>query len=215
MANSRSSDSEALRVADQLRADILDGHRPPGDKLVERTIAEEFGVSRIPVRDALKALVVAGLVTPRPRTWAVVREFSGKEIADFNEFRAAFETLAFRLAAQRRTPEGMLRLQETLEREFAAARAGDQVGARHAAADFHEAVIEVSGNQMLQEVARSTRSRMRWFLSQHDNLEEVAQQHSALCQAIAQGDIGAVDELLEAHFEFSARQHQAHAGTPC
>ena len=88
MANSRGSRSEAIRVADRIRDDILDGFRLPGDRLVERTIAEELGVSRVPVREALKALVAEGLVTLRPRTWAIVREFSVGDIvsAAGNEF---------------------------------------------------------------------------------------------------------------------------------
>ena len=73
----------------------------PGPGLVERDIAAEMAVSRIPVRDALRVLVAEGLVTPRPRTWAVVRTFTTADIEELIEVRSALETLAFRRAAER------------------------------------------------------------------------------------------------------------------
>lgn len=76
MTGSGDFEPESERVTRQLRDEIIDGVREPGSKLVERELAAELGVSRLPVREALKALVTEGLVTPRPRTWAVVREFT-------------------------------------------------------------------------------------------------------------------------------------------
>ena len=67
---------ESERVTRRLRDEIIDGVRAPGSRLVERELAESLGVSRLPVREALKTLVAEGLVTPRPRSWAVVREFT-------------------------------------------------------------------------------------------------------------------------------------------
>ncbi|KAB2362945.1 GntR family transcriptional regulator, partial [Actinomadura montaniterrae] len=116
---------ESARVARLIRDDILDGVRPPGDRLVERDLADELGVSRVPVRDALKTLVSEGLVTLRPRTWAVVREFTASDIADLREVRSALEVLTFKLAAQRHTRAGLARLRAALDAELAAARAGD------------------------------------------------------------------------------------------
>ena len=73
---------EADRIARIVREQIIDGERAPGDKLVERDLAAELGVSRVPVRDALKTLIAEGLVTPRPRTWAVVRTFTDADVDD-------------------------------------------------------------------------------------------------------------------------------------
>ncbi|MEU8527577.1 GntR family transcriptional regulator, partial [Streptomyces sp. NPDC048629] len=72
MAGAGEFEPESERVTRQLRDEILDGVREPGSKLVERDLAAQLGVSRVPVRDALRVLVAEGLVTPRPRTWAVV-----------------------------------------------------------------------------------------------------------------------------------------------
>ncbi|MFC0673870.1 GntR family transcriptional regulator [Brachybacterium hainanense] len=212
MANSADSAPESDRLIGHLRDQILDGERAPGSRLVERELAEELGVSRVPVREALKALAAEGLVTLRPRTWAVVREFTAQDIAEFTEVREAFETLAFRLAAQRRTEEGLARLRAVVDRELAAARAGDGVRARRAAADFHECIIEIAGNGMLGEIGQLMGSRMRWFMSQHDDLLGTAGQHAELCEAVAAQDREEVARLASAHLRASEEQRRSRHG---
>ncbi|TCO26509.1 DNA-binding GntR family transcriptional regulator [Kribbella steppae] len=200
---SRSLESESERVTRLLRDEILDGVRAPGERLVERDVADGLGVSRVPVRDALKALVAEGLVTLRPRSWAVVREFTDSDIADLNEVRAAFEPLTFRLAAERRTREGLDRLRRALDEHLAAARANDAVLARRKAADFHEIVTELASNELLVEVERPLRSRMRWLLAQHDDLMAVADQHEGLYAAIANRDVAEAERLVAEHLALS------------
>lgn len=192
-------ESESARVTRQLRDEILDGVRVSGERLVERDLADRLGVSRVPVRDALRALAIEGLVTPRPRSWAVVREFTASDIADLQEVRAAFEPLAFRLAAQRRTRGGLDRLRKAVDQEMAAARAGDAIPARRAAADFHELVTVLAANELLVELGGLLRSRMRWLLARHDDLIAVAEQHEALYGAIADRDMGRVERLVGDH----------------
>ncbi|MFJ8083263.1 GntR family transcriptional regulator [Streptomyces sp. NPDC096205] len=196
---------ESERVTRQLRDEILDGVRRPGSRLVEREVAEHLGVSRLPVRDALKALVAEGLVTPRPRSWAVVREFSPSDVADLDEVRSALETLAFRLAAQRHTRAGLERLRADLDAELDAARAGDAVRARRAAADFHQTVTSLAANELLNEMERVLRSRMRWLLGQHDDLLGIAREHESLYDAIAARDVDRVEALVLAHLTTSRR----------
>ncbi|MEU7636815.1 GntR family transcriptional regulator [Streptomyces sp. NPDC039016] len=201
MTGSGGFEPESERVTRQLRDEIIDGARKPGSKLVERELAAELGVSRLPIRDALKALVTEGLVTPRPRTWAVVREFTPTDLADLDEVRSALETLAFRLAAQRRTRAGLARLRADLDAELTAASQGDAVRARRAAADFHETVISLADNELLNELERTLRSRMRWLLAQHDDLLAMAKEHEELYDALADRDENRVAELVAKHLE--------------
>ncbi|MGW0131329.1 GntR family transcriptional regulator [Streptomyces sp. NPDC003299] len=210
MTGSERFTPESERVTRQLRDEILDGVRQPGSRLVERELAESLGVSRLPVRDALKTLVAEGLVTPRPRTWAVVREFTPSDVADLDEVRGVLETLAFRLAAQRHTREGLRRLRADLDRELDAARAGDAVGARRAAADFHQTVISLAANELLSELERVMRSRVRWLLGQHDDLLGIAEEHEALYQAIADRDVARVETLVLNHLATSRAAVQDH-----
>ncbi|MFI7696727.1 GntR family transcriptional regulator [Nonomuraea sp. NPDC049655] len=210
---------ESVRVIRRLRDDILDGVRPPGSKLVERDLATELGVSRVPVRDALATLAAEGLVTLRPRTWAVVREFTARDVADLVEVRSAFEAVTFQLAARRHDAQGLRRLRADLDAELRAARAGDAVRARRAAADFHETATAIAGNDLLVEVGQVLRSRMRWLLGRHDDLQAVADEHRELYEAIAARDVTRVGELVARHVATSARLIGEHAdrlrsGTP-
>jgi DNA-binding GntR family transcriptional regulator len=196
---------ESVRVVRRLRDEIVSGIRRPGDRLVEREIADELGVSRVPVRDALRTLTSEGLVTPRPRSWAIVREFTASDVADLNEVREALEGLTFRLAAQRRTREGLERLRGAVDAELAAARDGDAVAARRAAADFHEVVTSLAANDLLEEMERPLRSRMRWLLAQHEDLMTIAEQHEALYAAIADRDVDRIGELVTEHLATGRR----------
>ncbi|MFI9155210.1 GntR family transcriptional regulator [Streptomyces sp. NPDC053367] len=196
---------ESARVTRQLRDEILDGVRRPGSRLVEREVAEQLGVSRLPVRDALKTLVAEGLVTPRPRSWAVVREFGPSDVADLDEVRSALETLAFRLAAQRHTRAGLERLRADLDAELDAARAGDAVRARRAAADFHQTVVQLAANELLSALEGVLRSRMRWLLGRHDDLLAMAREHEALYDAVAARDADRVESLVLDHLATGRR----------
>lgn len=197
-------------MADWLRDAILDGVREPGSRLIERDLAAEFGVSRVPVRDALKALEAEGLVTLRPRTWAVVREFTPADMADLDEVRSVLEPLAFRLAAQRHRRDGLEALRRALEEEKTSALADDRITSRRAAADFHEVVTELAENRMLHDLMRSMRSKLRWGLSQHDDLAHVTDEHEALYEAIRDRDEERAGALALAHIDSSRREREAH-----
>ncbi|MDP5226241.1 MULTISPECIES: GntR family transcriptional regulator [Arthrobacter] len=206
MSTSEIFEPESFRVTRQIRDEILDGVRLPGSKLVERDLANELGVSRLPVREALRTLVAEGLVTPRPRTWAVVREFTASDVVDLNEVQASFEHLTFTLAAQRHNREGLKRLKDALDGEFLAAEAGDAVQARRSGADFHELVTSMAGNELLNELQGILSSRIRWLMGQHDDLVRVAEEHAALYEAIADRDVDRVDVLIRQHMVTSRTQ---------
>ncbi|MCI4012846.1 GntR family transcriptional regulator [Brevibacterium sp. ZH18] len=210
MKNKDTPRSETVRVTETLRNEIIDGVRQPGSRLVERNLATELGVSRVPIREALKQLASEGLVTNRPNTWSTVREFSPSDIADLNEVRTAFDVLSFELAAQRHTREGLAKLEATMAKGRELSKAGDAVGAHRVAADFHSTVTELSGNQLLVEIAELLDSRMRWQLSQHDDLDFVATEHAELYEAIARRDQTKAGELAARHLGTSQEQHDKH-----
>jgi len=203
---------EAERVAAVLRDQIVDGERAPGSRLVERDLAAEMAVSRIPVRDALRVLVAEGLVTPRPRTWAVVRTFTTADIDELIEVRSALETLAFRLAAERGSADQLAELGGHLADEQRAVKEGDPQRARRAAADFHETVIAMAANRLLSELFVSTGSRIRWLLGQHSDMATMATEHAELYRALVERDAERAGTLAEAHLVTSRRavfEHRA------
>ena len=206
---------EAERVAAVLRDQIVEGARAPGSRLVERDIAAEMAVSRIPVRDALRVLVAEGLVTPRPRTWAVVRTFTTADIEELIEVRSALETLAFRRAAERGTGDQLAELGAHLAAEQRAVEDGDGQGARRAAADFHETVVTMAANRLLSELFASTGSRIRWLLGQHSDMTTMATEHAELYGALLDRDAERAQTLAEAHLVTSRRAiFEHHAGQP-
>ncbi len=121
------------------------------------------------------------------------------------EVRSALETLAIRLAAQRRTPAQVDRLNELVERARAAAERDDAVTARRAGADFHDELSVMADNAVLVEVANTTRSRMRWLLGQHDDLHEMVREHAAIGAAVAAGNAERAVALAESHLVSSRR----------
>lgn len=193
-------ESDTDRVTRQLREDILSEVRAPGSKLVEREIAVELGVSRVPVREALKTLAAEGLVTNRPRTWAIVREFTPIDKADLDEVRSALEVLTFRLATNRRTREGLARLRAVLDREIEATQSGDLARASLEAADFHETVTSIAGNDLLLEIDTMLRGRIRRSLVQNEaDADRSVREHEALYEAIAMRNVPLASELILAH----------------
>ncbi|MGM1017179.1 MAG: GntR family transcriptional regulator [Actinomycetota bacterium] len=199
MGGAGNGELESARVTRLLRDDITLGRRLPGSRLVERDIAAELHVSRLPVREAIRALVGEGIVVARPRSWAKVREFTTRDIQDFAEVREAIETLIFVFAAERHDAAGLERLLETVEREDIAAAAGDADGARTAAAEFHEIVGELASNDMLNELIGVFVTRLRWLFGQHDDLVGMAQEHRLLYAAIAARDVATLRTLVPQH----------------
>lgn len=203
---------ESVRVARVLRDDIIVGRRAPGSRLVERDIAAELNVSRLPVREAIRTLVSEGVVVARPRTWAVVREFTRRDIRDFGEVREAIETLIFVFAAERHSEAGIARLRRAFECEHAAATAGDSEAARIAAGEFHAVAAELARNEMLSEVVGLFSTRLRWLFGQHDDLVAMAEQHRVILEAVEARDVDALRSLIPQHLEVGqdiAEQHLA------
>lgn len=192
---------ESVRVTRILRDDIVLGRRVPGSRLIERDIAAELDVSRLPVREAIRTLVAEGVVIARPRSWAVVRSFTQRDIKDFAEVRESIETLIFVLAAERHDKSGMARLRGVYERELAAARAGQAEDARRAAAEFHEVAAVLAGNEMLCELIDVFSTRLRWLFGQHDDLLAMAEEHRVILDAIAARDAEALRRIVPVHLD--------------
>jgi len=190
---------ESVRVTRLLRDDIMLGRRLPGSRLVERDIAAELNVSRLPVREAIRALVGEGIVVARPRSWAIVREFTARDIQDFAEVRESIETLVFQFAAQRHDAAGLAQLRDALDRELAAASAGDVLAGRAAASEFHEIAGRLAGNEMLSELISVFLTRLRWLFGQHDDLAGMVAEHEELYAAIAQRDLDRLGVLVPQH----------------
>jgi DNA-binding GntR family transcriptional regulator len=206
------------KLASQLHARVLSGELPSGTRLRQEALAEEFGVSRTPVREALRKLEAGGLVELQPHRGAVVRGLSPREIRDAYEVRAALEALAARLAAERINREQLERLNHVqgefraaLERTLAKRRGGREVGVRelrrwaNANDDFHQTIHEASGNEVLAgalaQLARNfPRDLSRLVVSESSAmLEANVREHEAILDALSRHDGEVAYELMQRH----------------
>ncbi|MFE5888604.1 GntR family transcriptional regulator [Streptomyces sp. NPDC002285] len=176
------------RVLATLRQDIIAGRLLPGDRLVERELADRFGVSRVPVREAIRALVAEGFVhfeTPR-RT--VVRRLSPADVKELFELREALEVYAAGLAASRATPEDLADLRELLRAAASATEAGDAEKITDVNTRFHNRILAMAGNSLLTSVMEPVDGRLRWLTRQNEEWPQLLTEHQDLYEAIASGD---------------------------
>ncbi|MFF3335865.1 GntR family transcriptional regulator [Streptomyces sp. NPDC002888] len=176
------------RVLETLRQDIIAGRMGPGDRLVERELAERFGVSRVPVREAIRALVAEGFVlfeTPR-RT--VVRRLTPTDVKELFELREALEVYAAGLAASRATPQALTELRELLESAASATAVGDAEAITDVNTRFHDRILALAGNNLLISVMEPVDGRLRWLTRQNEEWPQLLTEHRDLYDAIASGD---------------------------
>ncbi|MFE6735421.1 GntR family transcriptional regulator [Microbacterium sp. NPDC057650] len=192
---------ESERVTRVLRDDIVLGRRLPNSRLVERDLAAELSVSRLPVREAIRRLSAEGIVTSRPRTWAVVRDFTAQDVRDLSILRIALENAAFGIAAEHHDEEGMTRASAALADEEAAAVSGDVVLTNLAAGRFHRTVISLAGNQTIDETMGVFETRFRRAFGRNADLGAHLGAHRAIVEALAERDAARVCELNRAHLQ--------------
>ncbi|WP_327350957.1 GntR family transcriptional regulator [Streptomyces sp. NBC_01304] len=176
------------RVLARLRQDIVTGSLLPGDRLVERELAEHFGVSRVPVREAVRALVGEGFVTFESARRAVVRRLTRTDVAELFELREALEVYAAGLAAQRCTPGDLAGLADLLDVAAAATRSGDAERITDANTRFHDRILSLAGNGLLSSVMEPVEGRLRWLTRQNAEWPQLLAEHQELYEAVASGD---------------------------
>ncbi|MFF3905381.1 GntR family transcriptional regulator [Streptomyces sp. NPDC001848] len=176
------------RVLATLRQEIIAGRLRPGDRLVERDLAERFGVSRVPVREAIRALVAEGFVlfeTPR-RT--VVRRLTPTDVKELFELREALEVYAAGLASARASEKDLMELAELLDQAAAATAAGDAETITDINTRFHDRILAMAGNSLLISVMEPVDGRLRWLTRQNEEWPQLLTEHRELYEAIASGD---------------------------
>jgi DNA-binding GntR family transcriptional regulator len=208
-----------VRAVERLRAMIVQGDLAPGTALVEGELAQALGLSRTPLREAVKLLAQEGLIELRANRSACVRALDPREILELFEALAGLERLAAELAARRLTPAGLRRLEDlqaTIEREHAAGRREAYYAANRA---IHRAIVEAAENRPLAQahaalLVRAEQARFLALKLAH-RWEEAIAEHREILAALADRDAGRAGRLLADHVAHTAHTvtQALHAGT--
>ena len=177
-------------VSDKIRGDILEGRFKPGERLVEDKLSAELGVSRVPVREALRGLSMEGLVRLEPNRGATVIEVTPELVRELVEVRTLLEALNARLAARRHDPKIVALLQDTLRRGNEAAQSGTSEDLARLNAEFHERLAEASRNSVLSDIMRSLRERtsLAFSINGRARAREDWREHAGILAAVIDGD---------------------------
>ena len=209
LGKSRPAERRVFReeIRERLIADILSGRLPPGTRIVETRLAQQFGVSQAPVREALRDLALFGFVVSSPFRGTQVREISTEDLLEIYPIRAALEGVAARAAATRIDAATLKQLEDTIGVMRAAAARND--GPAHAEADFafHEAIVHASGNRMLENVWQTLRLATTTFVTHamtqltHRTLQEIGERHVPVLAALVARDPDLSEARMRRHIE--------------
>ena len=189
----------------RLRALIAEGELAPGSRIQERELCERFGVSRTPLREALKVLASEGLIDLTPHRGARVTQLSGTELRDAFEIVAALEALAGELACARIDDAGIARIAAMQDEMSGHFRRGDLTAYFRCNQAIHEAINRAAGNAQLTDVydLLSRRVRRARYLANHspERWAAAMHEHEQILDALQRRDGPACGALLRAHLE--------------
>ncbi len=192
-------------VFESIRGAIISGALKPGERLMEVQMAERLGVSRTPIREAIRKLELEGLVIMLPRKGAYVADLSLKDITDVLEIRAALEGLAAGLASLRISEEEIEEL-ETVAVRFHKAIEKDNIEAMiENDIKFHDIIFKAARNEKLIQLSSNLREQVQRFremyISKANKAKELADEHYELADAISKRDIDLSERLARKHIE--------------
>ena len=193
-----------VRIRNVLLERILNGDYQPGERLVELQLAREFGSSQAPVREALRDLETAGLVTIRPRRGSFVNDYHARGQHEIYTVRGALEEAAVRLATPRLKGRGAV-LTEHLDGMRQAARDGDVEACLHHSVWFHRVIMRAAENDLLLKMWESLHVEIhsrKTLLQPNIDMFAVAESHQPILAAIVAGDVERACRL--------SREHQAY-----
>lgn len=196
----------ADRAAEMLRERILAGDFTSGDRLVEARVAQQLGISRGPLREALKQLAAEGLVREEPRRGTFVSTPTVEAVRESYDLRAALEAKAARLVIANGDPAAVQALRRAAERIDAASLAGDLQAVLRTDYEFHETLCRASGNHRLRDAFVRNASVLRILLRLegerfYRSLDEVSGQHRELLSVVEAGDPARADAVVTEHLE--------------
>lgn len=190
-------------VFNTLRQAILRGELKPGERLMEIQLANKLGVSRTPIREAIRKLELEGLVLMIPRKGAEVAEITEKNMLDVLEVRRALEELAVKLACERITEEEIQELKDAADAFQKILSEKDITKIAEADEAFHDVIFKSTGNDRLIQLLNSLREQMYRYRLEYLKREEyhpqLLEEHQQIIDRITRKDQSKAAELIDRH----------------
>lgn len=192
-------------VFNTLRQAILKGELAPGERLMEIQLADRLGVSRTPIREAIRKLELEGLVLMIPRKGAEVAKISEKSLRDVLEVRRSLEALAIELACERMEAEELAELEMAQEAFKAAIASGDAMKIAETDEGYHDVIYKGTRNDRLVQILNNLREQMyRYrleYIKDEDKRQMLYLEHDKILQAIRLGQVDEAKEVMREHID--------------
>lgn len=192
-------------VFNTLRRAILTGELKPGERLMEIHLANRLGVSRTPIREAIRKLELEGLVTMIPRRGAEVAQITEKSLQDVLEVRRALDALCAELACDRITNEGKAALERACDQFEKATKTGDVVTIAEADVALHDIIVQATGNQRLIQLINNLSEQMyRYrfeYIKDETGHENLVNEHRMIYESIMKGDKESAATAAKLHID--------------
>ena len=192
-------------VFNTLRQAILTGELKPGERLMEIHLADKLGVSRTPIREAIRKLELEGLVTMIPRRGAEVAQITGKSLQDVLEVRSSLDALCAELACERISDEEIAALGEACKAFEEATLTKDTRKIAAADVALHDIIVQATGNKRLVQLVNNLAEQMYRYrfeyikdASQH---ERIIEEHRIIYESIVKKDKEAAAEMAKTHID--------------
>ena len=194
-------------VFENLRTAILEGNLKAGQRLMEVQLAEQLGVSRTPIREAIRKLELEGLVVMLPRKGAYVANMSFKDLIDVLEIRASLEGLAASLASERLRDEDIVELERVAKEFERSVRETDIDNVLKKDVEFHEKIFLMANNKKLYHLITSLWEQVHRFrvtyVSNYEASLSLVDEHNRILEAIKSGDSESAKKYATEHIELA------------
>lgn len=192
-------------VFNTLRNAILRGELKPGERLMEMHLANKLGVSRTPIREAIRMLEQEGLAVTIPRKGAQVAKMTEKDLQDVLEIRDALDELAVSMAAERMTPDQLDELKASMHEFEAATRSKDVRAIVEADEAFHNVIYRMANNPKLELIVKNLREQMYRYRYEYvkgsASYHQLIEEHVAIIEGFEKQDSDYVRKIMHTHLE--------------
>ena len=190
-------------VFNTLREAILKGDLKPGERLMELQLASKLGVSRTPIREAIRMLEQEGLAVTTPRKGAEVAKMTLKDMEDVLEIRDALDELAVRIACQKSSDEQLRQLEDMKELFEKSTQTGNVKKIAEADVTFHDVIYEATGNPKLVTLLNNLREQVyRYrveYIKDPKNYPTLIAEHEAILESLKNRDVKNAVEAMHVH----------------